>query len=30
VDVFLPMDAQITVNVGDKTRAGKTVIAKLS
>ncbi len=30
VDVFLPLDAQITVSVGDKTRAGKTVIAELA
>jgi len=29
VDVFLPLDAKITVNVGDKTRAGKTIIAEL-
>ena len=28
VDVFLPLDAEITVSVGDKTQAGKTVIAK--
>jgi phosphatidylserine decarboxylase len=29
VDVFLPLDAQINVNIGDKTKAGKTVIAHL-
>lgn len=30
VDVILPPDTQVTVKVGDKTKAGKTVIAKLS
>jgi phosphatidylserine decarboxylase len=29
VDIFLPIDAQITVQIGDKTTGGKTVIAKL-
>ena len=29
VDVFLPLDAQINVTIGDKTKAGKTVIAHL-
>lgn len=29
VDVFLPLTAKININVGDKTTAGKTVIAEL-
>lgn len=29
VDVFLPLDARIKVKVGDKTKAGKTVLAEL-
>jgi len=29
VDVFLPVDAAIKVSIGDKTKAGKTVIAEL-
>ena len=29
VDVFLPPNAKIVVNVGDKTTAGKTIIAEL-
>lgn len=29
VDIFLPPSARITVQVGDKTRGGKTVIAEL-
>jgi phosphatidylserine decarboxylase len=29
VDVFLPLSARVTVNIGDKTKAGKTVIAQL-
>ena len=29
VDVFLPLNAQINVTIGDKTKAGKTVIAHL-
>lgn len=29
VDVILPLDAHVIVKVGDKTQAGKTVIAKL-
>ncbi len=28
VDVLLPPEAQVEVNVGDKTRAGRTVLAK--
>lgn len=28
VDVFLPLDAQVNVRVGDKTTAGKTIIAE--
>ena len=30
VDVFIPSDARITVSVGDKTTAGKTILAELS
>ncbi len=30
VDLFLPLDAEVTVNIDDKTTAGKTVIAKLA
>jgi len=29
VDIFLPLDAKITVNVGDVTKGGRTVIAEL-
>jgi len=29
VDIFLPLDAKIKVNIGDKTTGGKTVIAEL-
>ena len=29
VDVFLPLNAKVNVNVGDKTTGGKTVIAEL-
>jgi phosphatidylserine decarboxylase len=29
VDVFIPTDAQLRVAVGDKTVAGKTVLAEL-
>jgi phosphatidylserine decarboxylase len=29
VDIFLPLDAKIMVNMGDKTTGGKTVIAEL-
>jgi phosphatidylserine decarboxylase len=29
VDVFLPLDAKVKVNINDKTKAGKTVIAEL-
>jgi phosphatidylserine decarboxylase len=29
VDIFLPLNAKITVNVGDITKGGKTVIAEL-
>ncbi|MCU0451987.1 MAG: phosphatidylserine decarboxylase, partial [Bernardetiaceae bacterium] len=29
VDVFLPLDAKVTVALGDKTTAGVTVIAEL-
>lgn len=29
VDIFLPLDAVVRVNIGDKTKAGKTVIAEL-
>ncbi|GJM28564.1 MAG: hypothetical protein DHS20C17_11990 [Cyclobacteriaceae bacterium] len=30
VDVFLPLDARITVGIGEKTVAGKTIIAELA
>jgi len=30
VDVFLPLDAKVTVQVGDITKGGRTVIAELS
>ena len=30
VDIFLPLDAIIKVNIGDKTKAGRTVIAELA
>jgi phosphatidylserine decarboxylase len=30
VDLYLPLDAKIKVNIGDKTTGGKTVIAELS
>lgn len=30
VDVFLPLDAVVRVNIGDKTKAGRTVIAELN
>jgi phosphatidylserine decarboxylase len=29
VDIFLPVDAKVKVNIGDKTTGGKTVIAEL-
>ncbi|MEM9829557.1 MAG: phosphatidylserine decarboxylase family protein [Bacteroidota bacterium] len=29
VDIFLPLDAQVKVSVGDKTKAGRTVLAEL-
>ena len=29
VDVFLPMDAVVKVNIGDKTKAGRTIIAEM-
>lgn len=29
VDVFLPLDAKILVNIGNKTKAGRTVLAEL-
>lgn len=29
VDVFLPLDAEIKVNVGEKTKAGRTILAVL-
>lgn len=29
VDIFLPLNAKITVNVGDVTKGGKTIIAEL-
>jgi phosphatidylserine decarboxylase len=30
VDIFLPLDAKITVNIGDVTKGGRTVIAELA
>lgn len=30
VDIFLPLDAVVSVNIGDKTKAGRTVIAELA
>jgi phosphatidylserine decarboxylase len=30
VDIFLPLNAKVTVKPGDKTTGGKTVIAVLS
>lgn len=30
VDIFLPLDAEIKVKIGDKTKGGRTVLAKLS
>lgn len=29
VDLYLPLDAEVSVKIGDKTKAGKTVIAEL-
>jgi len=29
VDIFLPINAEIKVNIGDKTKGGKTIIAEL-
>lgn len=29
VDIFLPVDAKVTVKVGDVTKGGRTVIAEL-
>lgn len=30
VDIFLPLDAKVTVKVGDMTKGGRTIIAELS
>ncbi len=30
VDLYLPLDATIKVNIGDKTKAGRTVVAELA
>ncbi|MFT6035769.1 MAG: phosphatidylserine decarboxylase, partial [Marivirga sp.] len=30
VDIYLPLDAKVNVNIGDKTKGGITVIAELS
>ena len=30
VDVYLPLDAKVNVNIGDKTKGGRTVIAELN
>ncbi|MEQ6121701.1 phosphatidylserine decarboxylase family protein [Reichenbachiella sp. MALMAid0571] len=29
VDVFLPIDAEVRVNIGDKTKGGRTILAEL-
>lgn len=29
VDIFLPLDAKVTVNIGDVTKGGRTIIAEL-
>ena len=29
VDIFLPLDAKVKVNIGDLTKGGRTVIAEL-
>jgi len=29
VDIYLPLDAEVKVNIGDKTKGGRTVIAEL-
>ena len=29
VDVFMPLDAEVKISIGDKTKAGRTVIAEL-
>ena len=29
VDIFLPLDAKVTVNIGDKTKGGRTIIAEM-
>jgi len=29
VDVYLPLDAEVKVNIGDKTKGGRTIIAEL-
>jgi len=29
VDIFIPVDADVKVNIGEKTKAGKTVLAQL-
>jgi phosphatidylserine decarboxylase len=29
VDIFLPLDAQVTVKIGDITKGGRTIIAEL-
>jgi phosphatidylserine decarboxylase len=30
VDIFLPLDAKVTVNIGDITKGGRTIIAELA
>ena len=30
VDIFLPLNAKVTVQVGDVTRGGRTIIAELA
>jgi phosphatidylserine decarboxylase len=29
VDLFLPLDAEVNIKIGDKTKGGKTVVATL-
>ena len=30
VDLYLPLNAEILISIGDKTKAGRTAIAKLA
>jgi phosphatidylserine decarboxylase len=29
VDIYLPLDSEVKVNIGDKTKGGRTIIAEL-